>query len=117
MVFYGIILDKSKGKNNGSINNILYFKCKSKTGMFVSKTDIIKINTQNNKTAPRVEIGDKVKCTKANPNGTIKFIGTPYSIKQSGIYYGIALDKPNGKNNGILNGDNILNVKINMVYL
>jgi len=42
--------------------------------------------------------------TKAKCKGTIRFIGTPYSVKDSGVFYGIELDKPKGKNNGTVKG-------------
>jgi len=29
-VFYGVELDEAKGKNNGSVNKIPYFKCEKK---------------------------------------------------------------------------------------
>eukprot|EP01084_Bolivina_argentea_P000221 423_1 len=103
-IFYGIELDNKKGKNNGTINKIQYFKCKQNNGLFVKKISILKTKSKNNNGTPRVTVGDKVKVTKCKCYGIIRFIGTPYSIKNRGIYYGIQLHKPNGKNNGTING-------------
>ena len=38
--WYGIELKKPKGKNNGTVNNRLYFQCKYKYGTFVKGTSI-----------------------------------------------------------------------------
>jgi len=103
-VFYGVELDDAKGKNDGSVNKVAYFKCKAKKGVFTTKAKIAKTNSKPNAKAPRVEVGDVVKCTKAGCKGTIKFIGTPYSVKSSGVFYGVALEKAKGKNNGTVKG-------------
>lgn len=99
-VFYGIELDDAKGKNNGSVNKVPYFKCAKKKGLFIKKESILKTNTKNNKDAPRVTVGDDVTVNKAKCKGKIRFIGTPYSVKDSGTFYGIELSKPKGKSNG-----------------
>ena len=103
-VFYGVELDEAKGKNNGSVNKIPYFKCAKKKGSFITAKSIAKTNTKNNADAPRVTVGDKVTVSKAKCKGTIRFIGTPYSVKDSGIFYGLELEKPKGKNNGTVKG-------------
>merc|ERR1712154_564696 len=92
------------GKNDGSVNKVPYFKCAKKKGLFVKKTGIAKTNTKNNKDAKRVTVGDKVKCIKQKCNGIVRFIGTPYSVKSEGTFYGIELEKPKGKNNGTVKG-------------
>eukprot|EP01084_Bolivina_argentea_P199755 341737_1 len=104
-IFYGIELDdkyKSKGKNDGSVKKTCYFKCKNKSGLFVKETAIIKTNSKNNQNVPRVTIGDKIECIKAKCKGTIKFIGIPYSMKKTNIFYGVELEKPKGTNNGTI---------------
>eukprot|EP01084_Bolivina_argentea_P277693 474199_1 len=103
-IYYGIELDKSKGKNNGTVNKICYFKCKRKHGLFVKKSNIIKTNAKHNQTAPRITVGDQVYCINEKCNGIIRFIGTPFSITPSGIFYGIELEKPRGKYKGTING-------------
>eukprot|EP01084_Bolivina_argentea_P226580 382721_1 len=89
-IYYGIELNNSKGNNNGFIGSTQYFKCKSKRGIFVKETAITNTTTtKHNKNTPRVTVGDTVHCLKAQCKGIIKFIGTPFSIKKSGIMYGI----------------------------
>ena len=99
-IFYGIELDEAKGKNNGAVKKIQYFKCSKNKGIFVKEDGILATNTKNNKTAPRVTVGDIVKCKREKCNGTIRYIGTPYSFKHMGVFYGIELEKPKGNNNG-----------------
>eukprot|EP01084_Bolivina_argentea_P113428 202149_1 len=99
-IFYGIELYQKKGKNNGCIDGITYFKCNFNHGIFVRRTAIIKTKTIEN--VPRVTVGDNVKCFKIKCNGTIKFIGM-IPFHKNIIYYGIELMNPNGKNNGIIN--------------
>eukprot|EP01084_Bolivina_argentea_P255638 430073_1 len=99
-VFFGVELDNAKGKNNGSFNKVPYFKCKKNKGKFVKQAGIAKTNPKNNADALRITVGDKVKCKKQKCNGTVRFIGTPYSVKDEGVFYGVELDKPKGKNNG-----------------
>eukprot|EP00483_Globobulimina_turgida_P001058 UN01060 len=103
-IFYGVELDDAKGKNNGSVGKVAYFKCKKNPGLFVRAPQIAKTNTKNNKDVPRVAIGDKVECKKQKCGGKIRFIGTPYSVEKEGTFYGVQLDKPNGKNNGTVKG-------------
>ena len=69
-----------------------YFKCAPKRGLFVKASGIEKTNTKKNRSAPRVTVGDVVQCTKQKCKGTIRFIGTPYSVKKSGVYYGVELE-------------------------
>lgn len=96
--------DDAKGKNDGSVGTVHYFKCSKKKGLFVKASGIEKTNAKRNPSAPRVTVGDTVRCTKQKCNGTIRFIGTPYSVKKEGTYYGMELDKPKGKNNGTVKG-------------
>eukprot|EP01084_Bolivina_argentea_P277694 474201_1 len=104
-IFYGIELEKAAGTNYGTYDDMKYFKCTdnvNRRGIFVKKNQIIQTNTKRNQIRTPVTIGDKVMCIKEKCKGVIKFIGTPYPIKTSGIYYGIALQKRNGVNNGII---------------
>eukprot|EP01083_Nonionella_stella_P147941 467531_1 len=73
---------------------------KKNKGLFVKQAGIAKTNPKNNADALRITVGDKVKCKKQKCNGTVRFIGTPYSVKDEGVFYGVELDKPKGKNNG-----------------
>eukprot|EP01084_Bolivina_argentea_P021917 40730_1 len=67
-VFYGVELDEAKGKNKGSVAKVQYFKCGKSKGLFVKKPGILKTNSKNNKDAPRVTVGDKIKCKKQKCN-------------------------------------------------
>eukprot|EP01083_Nonionella_stella_P001905 5484_1 len=102
--YYGVELTEDKGKNKGSVGKISYFKCKSKFGVFVKKTSILKTNSKNNPKMPRISIGDKVTYIKGKSDGTIRYIGTPYPSKKSGTYYGVELQRPKGSNNGTVKG-------------
>eukprot|EP01083_Nonionella_stella_P179615 638186_1 len=104
-IFYGIVLDDSyTGKNDGCYLDTRYFKCAPKKGLFVKRKSILHINIKRNKLTPRVTVGDTVHCIKQKCKGVIRFIGTPYSVKSRGVYYGIALNKRKGKNNGSVEG-------------
>ena len=98
-VQYGVELDKAnQGDNNGSFQKELYFVTNKKRGAFIKKTSILKTNSKKNSDAPRVTVGTKVNVPKYECNGTIKFIGP--TLFKDGIWFGIQLEKSNGKNNG-----------------
>eukprot|EP01083_Nonionella_stella_P001363 3924_1 len=61
-------------------------------------------NAPKTRNMPRITVRDQVKCKKQQCNGTVRFIGTPYSVKDSGVFYGVELDEPIGKNNGTVKG-------------
>jgi len=92
--FYGIELKENKGKNDGTLDGHYYFKTKDKKGKFVLIGDI---KSSKPGDLPRVTVGDKVKVL-GKGDGTIRYIGTPKF--KPGIWYGIELESPNGKNNG-----------------
>lgn len=101
--FYGIILDDAVGKNNGSVGQISYFTAEDKHGLFIHKDKIHKTKPgPNSGNSPRVTVGSKVHVNSKQCNGSIMFIG-PTDFKE-GIWYGVKLDKPNGKNNGSAKG-------------
>ncbi len=101
-IFYGIELDKANaGDNNGDFKNITYFTTARKKGIFVKKSAITKTSSKNN-TAQRVTVGSNVNVTKSDCVGCVQFIGELQS--KAGIYYGIQLKEPKGKNNGTLKG-------------
>ena len=90
-LYYGIDLTKGNGKNNGSLNNITYFKTRGngKSGRFTKKKKLKLI--KNVGTCPYT-VGDRVLCTKSNPptNGLIRYVGIPSFLKTSvclTIYY------------------------------
>eukprot|EP01084_Bolivina_argentea_P023596 44040_1 len=104
-VFFGIELDeKGKGKNNGSYQNISYFSCKKKKGLFVKKNAILETNKKLNLDALRVTVGDTVHAVRYQTNGIIRWIGEPEFKPNSGIWYGLELKNPKGKSNGTVHG-------------
>ncbi|GFQ84692.1 dynactin subunit 1 [Trichonephila clavata] len=58
---FGIILDEPKGRNNGSVEGIRYFKCSRNHGIFVRSCQIQKISQNEN------------KITKISDNTRIKY--------------------------------------------
>ena len=49
-----------------------------------------------------ISVGDKVYVSKYECNGIVRYIGKVSNKK--GIWHGIELEKPNGKNNGTIDG-------------
>ena len=101
-IHYGVELNAATGDNSGSYKQVSYFKTTKKHGVFVSQKSILKTNTKNNATAPRVTVGSKVHVTKVDCTGIIRYIGEPEF--KSGIWYGIQLEEAKGKNNGTVKG-------------
>eukprot|EP01084_Bolivina_argentea_P001119 2055_1 len=99
-IFYGIELNESNGKNDGSFNKIYYFKTKRNRGIFVRKTKIK--NKCENKNMLRITVEDYVFVNKFKCNAIVRFIGT--TLFKPGIWYGLQLKKQKGKNNGTING-------------
>ena len=105
-IFYGIKLDESKGTNNGTFNEIKYFECEDKHGIFVTHNKITNSEpTQSNQLLPRVCIGHKVYVrNEKRMVGILKFVGIVHFEQGSDCWYGIELDEPFGQNNGCIDG-------------
>ena len=117
----GIILDSYEGKNNGSVNGIQYFESEPNRGLFakaekiklVSKgsknqtsdqskpSSVASTNKQNAATASQFGVGDRV-LVDGQKEGVIGFIGETQFAK--GIWTGVILDVPEGKNDGTVSG-------------
>eukprot|EP01084_Bolivina_argentea_P005324 10063_1 len=113
-IYYGIELSKSKGKTNGTISNIRYFKCKIKRGLFLRRSRITHIHPkQNAMRSHRIGINELIQITINNKNayGNVRYIGIPQKTNQ--IYYGIQLRKPSGNCNGLFNGIKYFHTKKN----
>eukprot|EP01084_Bolivina_argentea_P260525 440000_1 len=100
-IFYGIDLLNKKGKNNGTVNNISYFKTTSnKSGRFITQSKINqnKIFKQPNSTKFSIDSQLIINGTK----GTIKSIVIPNNKynKSNDAYYGIQLIKSKGNTDG-----------------
>lgn len=130
----GIELDEAVGKNDGSIDNIQYFKCPSSHGIFAPLSKISKHLTtheaqehhiqQNrmNLTHVTAKVNSGLKQSKQDLNsldvqpaelddrvmvsgkksGVVRYIGETRFAP--GIWYGIELDQPFGKNDGSVDG-------------
>ena len=115
----GIILDSFDGKNNGSVNDVQYFKCEPSRGLFArpEKIKFVSRGEQdqsrsteqprpplptNDKTPvqTKFEVGDRI-LVDGLKEGIIGFLGETQFSK--GIWAGVILDSPEGKNNGTLN--------------
>lgn len=44
-IWAGVTLDEELGKNNGSVNGVVYFTCKPNHGVFVQASKISKVST------------------------------------------------------------------------
>lgn len=108
----GIVLDTAEGKNSGSVNGVTYFQCAPNHGLFAKPdklTLVRKAGTQSMvpKQAPpppseiEYEVGDKV-IVDGSKTGTVAFVGVTQFAK--GVWIGVTLDAPEGKNNGAVAG-------------
>lgn len=108
----GIILDSLEGKNNGSVNGVQYFDCEPNRGLFAKQEKIKFVSKgappsshqpQPAKAAPeqQFKVGDTV-LVDGQKEGTIGFIGTTQFAK--GVWAGIVLESPEGKNDGSVSG-------------
>lgn len=141
-VWVGVELDSAEGKNDGIIQDIVYFKCSPRHGLFVPLNRVSKFPSSCNLTPPpsasgscsnssssstgghrqgspkslpshlpssgkaeEFRIGDRVTVTMLNGvrhAGTIRFRGeTKFA---SGLWYGVELDNPEGRNGGSVQG-------------
>ncbi|XP_023229484.1 CAP-Gly domain-containing linker protein 4-like [Centruroides sculpturatus] len=136
-IWAGVELEEPLGKNNGTIEEVTYFRCSPCHGIFapiskICKYSVLKSNLKTNvyhrsllprhinhpridisritskietglssiKSQSEAAIGDRVYVS--GRSGTIKYIGeTKFAL---GIWYGIELDKPEGKNDGCIHG-------------
>ncbi len=112
-VWAGVILDSYDGKNNGSVKDVSYFQCEPNRGLF-SRLDKLTLvqkaasrapppQGQRSAPPPRVsfDIGDRV-VVDGSKLGIIGFIGETQFAR--GVWAGVILDEPEGKNNGRVNG-------------
>ena len=109
-VWAGIILDSYDGKNNGSVSGTQYFDCEPNRGLFsrlekltlVSKASELKPpKAQQSGAGPDIAVGDRVLAEGGKP-GMIAFLG-PTKFAH-GVWVGVVLDTPEGKNNGSVAG-------------
>lgn len=117
----GIVLDSLEGKNNGCVNGVQYFDCEPNRGLF-AKPEKIKFvsrgigggRLQSPAAAPppppaapaggtqvQFAVGDRV-LMDGQKEGIVGFVGSTQFAK--GVWAGIILDTPEGKNDGSVAG-------------
>ena len=123
-VWAGVVLDTNEGKNSGSVNGVAYFECKPNHGLF-ARPEKLKLVTkasdvnatparpkpqsahsrpapvQQQGDAPQFAVGDRVLVDGVKP-GVIAFYGSTEFAR--GIWAGVVLDAPEGKNQGSVAG-------------
>ena len=104
-VWAGIILDTFEGKNNGSVGGVQYFECEPNRGLF-SKPEKLKLepkaqNPPDKNSSGNFKVGDQVLVDGVK-SGVIGFIGQTQFAR--GVWVGVVLDTPEGKNNGSVGG-------------
>ena len=107
-IWAGIVLDNFEGKNNGSVGGVQYFECEPNRGLF-SKPEKLKLepkaqNPSNKNSEPsggNFKVGDQVLVDGVK-SGVIGFIGQTQFAR--GVWVGVVLDIPEGKNDGSVGG-------------
>ena len=116
----GVILDTPDGKNNGCVNGVQYFECGPNRGLFAKPEKLTIISrvtpgtptkpsslpptsslVQNAPSAGHFEIGDRVLVDSLK-EGVVGFLGETQFAR--GLWAGVILDAPEGKNDGLVNG-------------
>lgn len=118
----GIILDTQAGKNNGIVNGVQYFECGTNRGLFSKPEKLTVVPRSNSSTENKPKshgtphspslaqhtptsrsftVGDRVSLDGVK-EGVIGFMGETQFAK--GIWVGVILETPDGKNNGSVNG-------------
>lgn len=130
-VWAGVVLDTKEGKNNGCVNGVQYFECEPNRGLFARPEKLTVLprpqKTSNAigptkspqvKTTPPTEpgapptfsVGDRV-AVEGGKQGVVGFFGTTEFAR--GVWVGVVLDTPEGKNNGVVAGVQYFQCKAN----
>eukprot|EP00108_Taenia_solium_P004944 TsM_000301600 transcript=TsM_000301600 gene=TsM_000301600 len=127
----GIKLQVPNGKNDGSVNNVRYFECEPRHGLFTRRSFLKPFSEIPATTVARrisgasvgpmsspipegstgaLQMGDRVQVSGSRV-GTVRFIGpTDFA---AGEWVGIELDEPLGKNDGTVMGRRYFTCKPN----
>jgi len=110
-VWYGLELMKGQGRHDGNFNGVQYFNVKSRMGVFVpanllnrklSRVSIDKFGIFDSKgdfvLNSDIRIKSRVEL-RFGGVGVLKYVGGVPT--HSGIWYGIELDTPTGRNDGL----------------
>ena len=110
----GVVLDEAIGKNNGSVQGVRYFECPPGHGIFTKVEKLTKINqipgdqqktsvieNKLDKADSSFKIGDRV-VVSGTKHGIVRYLGETGFAK--GVWAGVELDEPLGKNDGAVAG-------------
>lgn len=114
-IWAGIVLDTRDGKNNGCVNGVQYFECEASKGLFARPEKLALLAKAANATAGQVKpsltgtdpqqetfsVGDRV-AIEGGKQGKVAFCGTTEFSR--GIWVGVVLETPEGKNDGCVGG-------------
>ena len=111
-IWAGIVLDTPDGKNNGTVKGVSYFQCPPNFGLFAKPEKLTLVSTQRpSQPTPKrgssqsesgdYKVGNRV-VVDGEKIGTVAFVGPTQFA--SGVWIGVALDTPDGKNNGSVKG-------------
>ncbi|VDD88282.1 unnamed protein product, partial [Enterobius vermicularis] len=118
----GVVLDEPTGKNDGSVEGKRYFKCEPNHGLFCKAGKLEHVVGSSSVKSPGLEastsseysrnfgydVGDRV-VVSGGKLGTVRFLG-PVDF-QEGVWAGIELDTPQGKNDGSVQGKRYFTAK------
>ena len=108
-VWAGLVLDTPEGKNDGSVAGVSYFQCPPNHGLFSRPEKLARVQKPARPSpAPAQQqneegfaIGDRILVDGVKA-GVVAFVGPTQFAK--GMWVGIALDAPEGKNDGLVAG-------------
>ncbi len=109
----GVVLDSKEGKNNGSVNGVQYFECQPNQGLFArpeklvlvakaSELRVAQVKPPEQPVPPQeLSVGDEV-LADGGKQGVVAFYGNTQFAR--GVWVGVVLEVPEGKNNGAVAG-------------